>query len=336
MTLFKSSCNNLVLTVAAPYAPGSGMIQVEPGGGTALAGQIARDGFPPVSAAAPVRFTAFLASGQDGSGRTVVPDGQLIPTTLTVYTATGVDTTLDRLTGVAADIGQIDQPFGIGDGVAFGMTGRQMWEYQNALHAIEAGGGAPIGIGGTVGGGTTGELLYVGAGGVIAQAPATGLVKGNGTTFGAAAAGVDYLAPNGSGSALTNLNASALNSGTIPTARMPIFGQILCTWQPLPAPSGGVITIDWSVADRWYGTLPNTSVTFAYVNVPPAGTVQVLTLRLTQPASGATCVVTWPTGSLFPNGSAPSLSGNGKSDTVSILLVRDGISFDTVLAYPNV
>ncbi len=49
-----------------------------------------------------------------------------------------------------------------------------------------------------------------------------GLVKSNGTTISAATAGTDYLAPNGNGSALTNLNASNLASGTVPTARIDV------------------------------------------------------------------------------------------------------------------
>ncbi len=47
-----------------------------------------------------------------------------------------------------------------------------------------------------------------------------GLVKSNGTTISAAAAGTDYLAPNGNGSALTNLNATNITSGTLSTARL--------------------------------------------------------------------------------------------------------------------
>ena len=47
-----------------------------------------------------------------------------------------------------------------------------------------------------------------------------GLVRSNGTTISAAVAGTDFLAPNGNGSALTNLNASNLSSGTLPPARI--------------------------------------------------------------------------------------------------------------------
>ncbi|MBI3220721.1 MAG: hypothetical protein HYZ44_14500, partial [Bacteroidetes bacterium] len=50
----------------------------------------------------------------------------------------------------------------------------------------------------------------------------SGIVKSNGTIISAAAAGVDYLTPSGNGSALTNLNASSILSGTIPTARLDV------------------------------------------------------------------------------------------------------------------
>ncbi len=45
-----------------------------------------------------------------------------------------------------------------------------------------------------------------------------GLVKSNGTTISAATAGTDYLAPNGNGSALTNLSATNISSGTLAIA----------------------------------------------------------------------------------------------------------------------
>lgn len=52
---------------------------------------------------------------------------------------------------------------------------------------------------------------------------ATGLVKNTTGTglLSIATAGTDFLAPNGSGAGLTNLNASALSAGTVPDARFP-------------------------------------------------------------------------------------------------------------------
>jgi hypothetical protein len=50
------------------------------------------------------------------------------------------------------------------------------------------------------------------------------LLKGNGATVAAAAAGADYLAPNGSGAGLTSLNASNISTGTLSAARLPNSG----------------------------------------------------------------------------------------------------------------
>lgn len=52
-------------------------------------------------------------------------------------------------------------------------------------------------IGQSVPGGIAGDILYVGAGSVLAQAAVTGLVKGTGTAYVAATAGTDYIAAAG-------------------------------------------------------------------------------------------------------------------------------------------
>lgn len=60
---------------------------------------------------------------------------------------------------------------------------------------------------------------------------ATGILK-NTTATGVpsiAVAGTDYLTPTGDGSGLTNLNASALSSGTVSAARMPAFSGDITT-----------------------------------------------------------------------------------------------------------
>ena len=106
------------------------------------------------------------------------------------------------------------------------------------------------------------------------------------------------------------------------------------TWQALPAPVTGTITIDWSKGNRYFGTLPATSVTLAYSNVPAAGTSQILTFRLVQPSGG--CTVTWPTGSVYPGGSAPALSSStGDVDTVVVSLDPNGTGFETTLVGAN-
>ncbi len=48
-----------------------------------------------------------------------------------------------------------------------------------------------------------------------------GLVKSDGSTISAATPGGDFLTPNGNGSLLTNLDASAITTGTLPVAQVP-------------------------------------------------------------------------------------------------------------------
>lgn len=130
------------------------------------------------------------------------------------------------------------------------------------------------------------------------------------------AIGTDVLAPTGNGSGLTSLNPLAIDH----------------TWSQFTV-AGGAATIDWSVSDRWYGTLASGVNTLTYTNVPAAGKNRVLMLRITQPASGSAGTVSWPTGSLRPGGTDPALSAaNGAIDVVNVSLAPDGSSYDTFLA----
>jgi hypothetical protein len=64
-------------------------------------------------------------------------------------------------------------------------------------------------------------VLFSGTGGkTLKRATTTGLLKGTSGVISAAAAGTDYLAPSGSGAALTALNATQITSGTLPDARL--------------------------------------------------------------------------------------------------------------------
>jgi microcystin-dependent protein len=71
------------------------------------------------------------------------------------------------------------------------------------------------GFTGTVATSTTTPAITIGT-------SVTGVLKGDGTGISPATAGTDYLAPNGDGSGLTNLNASSVASGTLPTARLDV------------------------------------------------------------------------------------------------------------------
>jgi hypothetical protein len=72
--------------------------------------------------------------------------------------------------------------------------------------------------------------------------------------------------------------------------------------------SSGVIYAD--TGNMFAQTLPNTSQTITFGSETANMVKQVLTLDifLTQPSSGAACVVTWPAGITWESGSAPTLS----------------------------
>jgi hypothetical protein len=68
----------------------------------------------------------------------------------------------------------------------------------------------------------TGAVLgAVGPTGALTLGTLTGLLGATSGVISTATAGTDYLTPTGSGAGLTALNASALASGTVPTARLP-------------------------------------------------------------------------------------------------------------------
>jgi hypothetical protein len=101
--------------------------------------------------------------------------------------------------------------------------------------------GVRVSIGSRIGNGPiTGAMLSVGSGGRLTQTQITGLVKGTGTGYLSAVAGVDYLPPNGDGSSLIDLNASQLTHGVTPTPALGLgtasantFLRGDQTWAPL-------------------------------------------------------------------------------------------------------
>ncbi len=81
-----------------------------------------------------------------------------------------------------------------------------------------------------------------------------GLIKTGGGTgaLSIATAGTDYLTPNGNGSALTNLNASNISSGTLPIAQMPSLDAAKITTGTFTA--GQIPSLDAAKINT--GTLP--------------------------------------------------------------------------------
>lgn len=131
---------------------------------------------------------------------------------------------------------------------------------------------------------------------------------------------------------VTDLAARAPLASPAFTGRASIPAHV-SAWNALPAAVGGTITIDWSLGDRWYGTLASGATTIAYTGLPAAGSSQVLLLRFQQPASGAAGTINWPGISVYPGGTAPATSTtNGKVDLVTVSINPAGTGCETVLS----
>lgn len=86
----------------------------------------------------------------------------------------------------------------------------------------------------------------------------------------------------------------------------------------LGATLSGTVNIDMATADYFYGTITGIT-TFAILNKPAADHVQSFTLELTNPGAFA---VTWPTGTKWPNATAPTRTVSGKD--LYEFTIRDG------------
>jgi hypothetical protein len=80
----------------------------------------------------------------------------------------------------------------------------------------------------------------------------------------------------------------------------------------------GTKTLDLSTATEWILTITG-NTTFAFSNVPAAGTSQIVAFRLTN--AGA-YTITWPTGTTFASGVVPTFTASG----VDVI----GVKYDTV------
>lgn len=69
----------------------------------------------------------------------------------------------------------------------------------------------------------------------------------------------------------------------------------------------GTVSIDCSVANVYTFT-PSTATTLSFTNPPAAGRAQVIVLKIT---NGGAQTITYPSGSKFPGGTAPTLTSAG-------------------------
>lgn len=82
----------------------------------------------------------------------------------------------------------------------------------------------------------------------------------------------------------------------------------------------GTQTLNWAIASEWSFTV-SAATTLAFTNPPASGFGEVVYLRIT---NGGAFTLTWPTGTQFAGGSAPTLTASG----VDII----GVRYDTIAA----
>ena len=210
------------------------------------------------------------------------------------------------------------------------------------------------GLAGTSSGGSTPTLTL--------STSVSGVVKGNGTSFSAATAGTDYVAPGGalgtpSSGTLTNCTglpistgvsglgtnvatflatpssanlAAALTDETGTGANVFATSPTLVTatitgskeTKTAPSISTNTLTLDCSAGNVFAVSLNANITTLSFSNVPSSGTAYALTLSFT--ADGTARSVTWGSSVKWPSGTAPTLtSTNGKVDTF-VLTTWDG------------
>lgn len=162
----------------------------------------------------------------------------------------------------------------------------------------------------------------------------TGIVKGSGTSYSAANAGTDYLAPAAIGVTVQAYDADldtwagkTAPSGTVvgTTDSQTLTNKTLTglkETKTAPAISAGTLTLDCSAGNVFAVSLNANITTLSFTNVPATGTAYGLTLALT--ADGTARTVTWGSAVKWPSGTAPTLtSTNAKVDTF-ILYTHDG------------
>jgi hypothetical protein len=157
---------------------------------------------------------------------------------------------------------------------------------------------------------------------ITAISSVDGILKGSSSTVIAAVAGTDYVAPSGSGAALTGITLSQV-SGAAPLASPTFTGQARMDshYGTITADSdAATITFNMTTSDKHSVTI--TANRTLAVTGDQVG--QSFTLFLTQDGTGSR-TVTWWSGIRWPGGSAPTLTTTAaKMDAFTFIKIGSG------------
>ena len=229
-------------------------------------------------------FSQMITGSVSGTAATItgtIAEGQVANLLTDLSTKQTHSTTLDALASATYSSGVLlggqgtGAPLPVTIGAGLALSGGTL----SASPPTGGGGGTVTSVALTMPAGFSVSGSPVTASGTFAVATAlSGVLKGTGSGFSSAVAGVDYLAPNGDGSALSNLNGAALASGVIAAARLPLMGPSGVMHGPgaVPDPgSGGGNTRylredgAWVVPPSNTGPPPPASLAIAPLATPP-------------------------------------------------------------------
>lgn len=132
MTVFKQLLNNVgTLTIGSGgYTPASTVLFLSPGGAAAVLAQATLEGVT-VSASNPLRFVVASAASARLASSTYA--------TFSIFSATGINTGTNQLTGVAAIENSSDRAYSEGDLIYFSDTSGALRDLATAVNALETG-----------------------------------------------------------------------------------------------------------------------------------------------------------------------------------------------------
>lgn len=143
--------------------------------------------------------------------------------------------------------------------------------------------------------------------------------------------------PATSGANLTNLNGSNVSSGTVATGRIAsaLTGKELTGYSETQVDdtiSGNTLTVDMATGNHRAVTLNANISTFTLSNKPSSGKAAAVVLTVTYP-DNTTRTIAWPTGTIWPGNAAPTLTcKNGRKDIFCLYFFDGGtVIFGTII-----
>ena len=165
-------------------------------------------------------------------------------------------------------------------------------------------------------------------------------IRTSGTQYSAASVSINTAADGAAGIVVRGNSATQSsplqlwqdNNGNNSTRIVPSGNIVAVEPKTTQTTVGATVTADTSLTTTFLYTLTTgTTTAITLSNLPYTGSI-TLTFIITQPATGTAGAITWPTGTKW-SGGAPTLSGLGKTDIVTLVVNRTNNATDTIYGF---